>query len=838
MHKLFIGSSFSGEIHPSPISEGECLVGVNTLGLQGFIEFLELHLGLKCEHVSLPIQIEAYIQALDAVKINAFYEKSLAVDPYAVGKDLYDKRVELIESGFQFEKAKDLPCRLEDLSNVEELFKLKHSLADRALKVRLFLESTSRLPEMSLTLIKPRSDFPYLYQTIFNLLTAKKISVQENTVAQAKGRIKCIRVKNEFEASMVVKQLVTSYPNAITYLRSDSELIDHYNKIDGHASLGINVSSRARPVLQLVYLISEFLWAPLDPCRIIEFLNLPIKPLNGKLSSRLANALSEAPGFGGKQWRDAIEDYCEIETDVKVKDKNLEHLAFLFDRKRFSTTAPIKDVIALFDFLSRYLQAREFYLESEVVSSITKLFALMSNRCSSLTKLELEKVLENNIPNIDFSERTKELGTVKTISSPENIIAPVDKLIWYPFVNMNPAIELSFWDKSEIEYLIKHDVKLLAPFEKIRSVITGERLLFASVNEEIILVIPETLNGERVSSHSLLNEIKFEFINAEDVLRPLIEKDLHKELPSQRGQWVIKNTALLKPRRGESYSSFEKLFYYPWLYLLDYQVKLSGRSLLSVEDDFRLRGNFSHAMFENFFSIHKKPEQMKNPGEWVDQNFDKYINEYAIIWLQKGKEITLGEMRVQVRQSLVILCQQLVDNDWTVDEVEKKIEQEVFGNNFSGRIDMCLFRGSERCVLDIKYGGSSKYKNMLEQNTDLQLSLYSKMYGEKSYAYTAYFIIANALLFSKEIKAFKNPHNRALPSHCEQYDELWEKMENTHKARRQELEVGKIIVRDALTEGLFVENNVDEDTCLDLKNIEGNKYHDFQVLLGFHRKVK
>lgn len=838
MYRLYIGSSISGETYPSLLSEGECLTGLKILDTSGFIDFLELHLGLKCEYATLPIQIEAYIQALTLAKKDAFYEKSLDADAYAVGKDLYNKRLELIESGLEITNIKNLPLRLLDLAKVEEHFLLKHSIADRTIKVRLFLENTIRLPRMSLTLLSPMSEFPLLFQDLFNLLKEKGVEIKINTVTEGNCSFKYIKVKNEFEASLVVRQIASSFPDSVTYIKSDSELVDLYGHVDGKESLGVKVSSRARPILQLIHLTSEFLWEPLDPCRVIEFLNLPIKPLNGKLAFRLSDALSESPGFGGKHWNEAISTYKESEEDTKLKEKNLTRLSFLIDRKRHEVTAPIKEIIELFEFLGQYLRDREFYLESDIVSSLIKLFTLMSKRRSELSKLELEKVLENNIPSIEFSERKKEIGSARIINSPENIIAPVERLVWYPFINMNSVIELSFWDKSERDYLHSIGVKLLAPFEKINLHMSQERNLLKRVQKEITLIALDTLNGELVAAHPLTNEIKFEIIDVENILAPLIEKNTHKQLPSQKGLWTIKNTALLKPRSEESYSSFEKLFYYPWLYLLDYQAKLSGRSVQSIEDDFRLRGNFAHAIFEVFFNIHKTPEEMIEPGKWFDNNFNKYVNENAIIWRQKGKETTLVEMHTQVRKALVGLCQHLVEDNWSVEEVEKKIEIEAFGEQFCGWIDMCLVRGDERCVLDLKYGGGKKYKNSLEQNSDLQLALYSKSYGEKSYAFTAYFIIASAQLYSKEIKAFKNPHNRPMASHHEKYDELWDQMENTHRVRREELGKGEIVVRDDVTQDLFEEKNITDDTYLNLKNVEGNKYHDFDVLLGFHRKNK
>jgi hypothetical protein len=167
--------------------------------------------------------------------------------------------------------------------------------------------------------------------------------------------------------------------------------------------------------------------------------------------------------------------------------------------------------------------------------------------------------------------------------------------------------------------------------------------------------------------------------------------------------------------------------------------------------------------------------------------------------------------------------------------MEMKIKDTVFGRDFGGSMDMALNRGNDRCILDLKFGGGKKYSDYLENNQDLQLGLYSKIYGKPTFAFTAYYIIASAKLYAKESTAFKNPNNSPVNNHHEKYQELWEKMEATHDARRDELSKGEVIIRDKITKGLFEDTGVEGEEFLDLSEEEGSRYHDYQVLLGFKR---
>jgi hypothetical protein len=839
-YTLYLGESVSGEIYPSPVKDGEVLIGTKVTGLKGFVEFLELHLGLRCEHPSEALQLEAYLQALEKAKAGTFYEQSLQVDSYSVAKDLYAKRIELLEAGFSF-KMTSLPPRFKELKEVENHFELKQSLVDRSLMVleTLNKKHISHLGEI--ILLKDLKSFPPIYVQLLKKLESQGVVVQEIQYPSARPKIKKIAVKNELEAGLVITKLQQQQKDSLIYLQQDQDIYDLFRRQMGQPSIGAEVSSFARPVMQLVYLATEFLWDPLDPRKVIEFFNLPVKPFPSKLASTLAEILGKTPGFGGRDWNREVEAFFAAETDDAIIKKNRKRLEIFFGRDRYPKTgADIKDIAEFFSFLSHYLRSREFIIESNAINSISNLLKLVAYRQKKLSKLELDKLLENYLPSISYSPSSKQVGANNILNSPENLIASAKKLIWYPFCDNGNSQKLFFWNRIEAEYLKGNGINLLLPFEKVRQKMDLERRLLNSIEDEVYLIIPDHLDGEMTAEHPMIHSLEYEEIQVAEIMHDQLEKVNIKLIPSIRTEWKLNNTDKFIKRETESFSSLEKLFYWPWIYVLENYARLKSKGVLSIGDDLQIRGTFTHLFFEEYFNSFKTPEQMRaNPSDdWFESNVEELINQYGVLWRQDGFETLLSLLKGQIKKGLHVLSQHLIENDWTVVGMEEELVGNIFDTKFSGVMDMALIRGDERCVVDLKYAGDKKHRDRLEKNQDLQLSLYSKQNGSSQmpFCYTGYFIISTSHLYTKDTAAFKNPNGKKMSNYAEAYSQLWEQMENTYYARLNELNSGQILIRDELTGKKWVENNIRGKDYLDLSDAKGNNYHEYQVLVGFKRK--
>ena len=100
----------------------------------------------------------------------------------------------------------------------------------------------------------------------------------------------------------------------------DERALDLALARQGLASQGASGSSPWRPVLQVLPLALELVYEPRDPYRVIELVTLPIGPFQGRLGRNLADALAEAPGIGGRPWREAKDGIFDPERRAHVEE--------------------------------------------------------------------------------------------------------------------------------------------------------------------------------------------------------------------------------------------------------------------------------------------------------------------------------------------------------------------------------------------------------------------------------------------------------------------------------------------------------------------------------------
>ena len=68
----------------------------------------------------------------------------------------------------------------------------------------------------------------------------------------------------------------------------------------------------------------------------------------------------------------------------------------------------------------------------------------------------------------------------------------------------------------------------------------------------------------------------------------------HIYLPKRQIAWKVEQTDKFIKRENESYSSLNKLFYYPYAYILDYQLGIRPIQIPKVSVTARIKGNIVH----------------------------------------------------------------------------------------------------------------------------------------------------------------------------------------------------------------------------------------------------
>jgi ATP-dependent helicase/nuclease subunit B len=340
---LYFGLHFDSGTQPHP----QMKTGHVYLGTRQLLRWFETQLGLdghpeRVEH----IRVEQYRQALSRYQKgdpSVFFKKSFDADQLATAENLLARRDELLAAGWHLEKMHTLysdenaPIRLKVLADIEAKF-----LTDENGKTKLVADETERfeavlqalatkepLPIDTFWVNEPMQFLPPQYKRLFDVLRSKNIAVKQLEITkleapkldlfnanesasdlntfknfvenklergnkqplQADGSLLILEATNDIEAAAFVSKILSKNQEFLpTFIIPDSSrTLDDALIHNGLPSFGLLSTSLGRPTLQLLKLVTTFLWHPLDPHKILEFVTMPSKPLDDDLAAIVAN---------------------------------------------------------------------------------------------------------------------------------------------------------------------------------------------------------------------------------------------------------------------------------------------------------------------------------------------------------------------------------------------------------------------------------------------------------------------------------------------------------------------------------------------------------------------
>jgi len=292
----------------------------------------------------------------------------------------------------------------------------------------------------------------------------------------------------------------------------------------------------------------------------------------------------------------------------------------------------------------------------------------------------------------------------------------------------------------------------------------------------------------------------------------------------------------LEQREAESLTSLETLFYYPYQWVFRHKIKLRTSSILSIVGDNTLMGNLAHKFFEKML---KEPDVNTWTKDqifgWIDKESTKLLAREGVVLLQYGREPDRVAFLNKVKFAALSLITAIQKNKWTVQSTEANLNGDFLDIGVKGKADLVLERGNETAIVDFKWRGANWRTNLIKNEEDLQLIMYSRLLGEDAdWSHTAYFIIENGKLIARNNQAFDEA-NEVVPddSHTQIAQIIWEKMEKTYQWRRKQLDEGKIEVRTSATLHDLEEAYQDENLLhlLEMKDSEAF-FDDYRVLIN------
>jgi len=707
-----------------------------------------------------------------------------------------------------------------------------------------------------------------------NDLGSFKLNLQQNTLLDKKipkvdGSIFILKADNEkLLADSLAEQLKDhSIDDTVFIIPSRGEIIEQAFLKRGLPAMGYVSIQNESAFVQLTTLMTIFLWQPLDPDKLSQFLTIKNAPLDKTLRSQLAQSYADKPGVNNKEWKEVIEKYLVAFPKSAAKTEAM--LALWFDRKRYSIDvgAPAGSVILLYEDLKRWANA--FAANLDEGDTRIKALQNLSSSCKNLVELiSSEKQTNELVSEIELNKWIQEFSgsslakanlaeqnAFSHVSDPAVIHKGVETIIWWNFLDTgNPISNSSNWTKNEVAFL--DPIEIYTNEARIKHWYWQLSNGVLRCKKKLILCLPSKSEGESKEVNQLYYDLEATFDSLHSLTQeldlrngnqPVLDKMMllqnveSKELPRRLSAWNINGANKFEKREHESFSSLSKLVYYPYAYVLNYQLGIKSKSIPQIRISPLLLGNLTHHTAEKLWEdkqILKHTED--NLAKLVKAAINEKIKEEGEILLTHKNIISLQEFKETAYKALMSLIALIKNNGWSILEYEKK--HKIKGDlPLLGYIDLVLERGNEIAIVDLKWGGLGTKRKEFIKEQELQLVVYDQLLKEKDKRiHLHYYIVSNRMMLGRNNIAFKE--TSVIPSQNDALTHrkiVWDKMVNSYKLRWEQLNEGHIEVGDELyvsdIKGRkeFYEKNEDYlQMPIKSDKKEVDKYSDYNNLLG------
>ncbi len=851
--EVIFGLSLDGPTHPPVATADAAVMGKAVCGPLGLLQLLEKRTGLGGAWASQPLRIEAYRQRLlGADDSTRFFSRSLHADAHSVAETLLAWRDELYLAGWNFATAAGLSPRLHDLSLVENLplpappvpwgFPERFHALRRALPRRPLLLRR-------ITLAEPRRLFGPHWEQFLAALETCGVVISDWTpplpqstgdlgraqdallsgkpqAAQADGSLLLFTAESELHAADILAAWLSANPDPerLLLLPPNDRSLERVLTGCGLAALGVHLYSAQRPILQLLPLLCELLWAPLNPYRLIEFLTLPDTPVPRRVARKLAEAVAEAPGIGGAPWQHAL---AELESGMLAEgtapatwDAIRAAVASWLEGKRYplSPGIPTSVLVELANRIAQWAGGHPLR-DGEDDSQLKALSAQAGHLATimetqpepQITQPQLQRLLRSVQGEGQALGEIAEAGHLPWVTEPEALLAPVPELIWVGFTGRNArGLSRAIWTTAERHCLEQLGVGLPDPGLALERLVAGYRRAVLMATKRLILVIPHREAAEVSGAHPLQDRLvaafgeslkKLELQDSEwlggdaRICRLNAVPVGRRNLPRPQRFWTVPKTAV--PRREtESYSSLVSLFEEPYRWVLNYPAKLKEGPLQAIGNSKALMGTLAHRLFEELFT----------PGEscatWTEQTItariDTLIQELlpreGAVFLLPGAGSERRQFQRKALAGALEMARHIRENGWRVVAAEHPATGILADQELSGYVDLLLTRDNgELAVVDLKWTMAKYLRQNFTEHRCYQLALYARMLGGKQLPHVAYFSLDEARLIAPDTQGFRGARVAELPE-GESLATLLAGMQTTFRFRRGQLELGAIEV--------------------------------------------
>jgi RecB family exonuclease len=191
----------------------------------------------------------------------------------------------------------------------------------------------------------------------------------------------------------------------------------------------------------------------------------------------------------------------------------------------------------------------------------------------------------------------------------------------------------------------------------------------------------------------------------------------------------------------------------PTKWVFNYLARLRSSPIASLPDSFLLKGTFCHEVLAKAFGAGGEPPRVHEAQQAVEEVFNDSLPRNAGPLAQPNALVEKERLSRQLRAATRLLVEALRAGSYQITAMEKEVSGKVGDRDLTGFVD-CLARrqNGEELILDFKYGGRNKYRELLTTGRAVQLATYSAARAQEQGVFpaVAYLILADGVLYSPE----------------------------------------------------------------------------------------
>lgn len=587
-----------------------------------------------------------------------------------------------------------------------------------------------------------------------------------------------IQFDNEDEALRYVATL--PFEKDTLYYCQNPKRFDNTLRLLGKPACGSLIVSGEPQVIQLFRLGNDLFEYPLNINRIIEWLNMPISPIDGKLRHALSRCLVSTGGIKNEVWNDVISKYLETipnKIDRDKAQKNLNDLLPLPENEDVCLEAAENFNAGLKKWAVGLLSIDDFPYDDVVREQLHQLVSYcdsmirMLNATESISSyIEYQKLCDGIMQQHSYCQYHAEVGSMNVISKAGDIHDVAEHIVWFPAMDCGVGrYPFDFLNNDEYNELVSDGVLLYdrAYFSSMNRTAMLRPLMFA---KRLTIIEAVKVGGTKVKRHPLVLQLKecikdLEKIMTKGTLPDSALIDNPQVKNANNGISVEIDKGMLKERhlryddekkQSESYSSLNTLIQHPFEYVCRYCADLKEKSAPSADTLSATLGHVAHLIIEKVFGSKGDYDRLIN--EEYDRIFEEAVTECGLLLRSHEHKFEYLGIQRKMKPALLQLKKFIEDNGLEVEDCEVELpitEWEEAGENvkLNSRVDMLLEdKNGKKVIFDFKWrDNSGKYeKESLEETAALQLYLYEYIARKTSgkEAKSAYVILPDMIPMS------------------------------------------------------------------------------------------